>query len=63
MLKKKRKKMYALSLIKRMAKEERTLVHRGALFTFMGTGGFAYFHYREYLRKSFRRSEAHYKLG
>jgi len=46
-----------------MAREERTLVRDGALYTFLGTGAFAYFHYREYMKKSFKRSEAHYKLG
>ena len=38
--------MYAKSLIKRMAKEERNLVRDGALLTFFGTGTFSYFHYR-----------------
>lgn len=55
--------MYATTLIKRMAKEERTLVRDGALFTALFTGAAGYFHYREYIRKAWYRSEAHYKLG
>ena len=55
--------MYAKSLIKRMAKEERNLLRDGALCTFMGTGIFSYFHYRLYLKKQFLRSEAHYKFS
>ena len=46
-----------------MAKEERTLLRDGALFTFLATGAFSYAHYREYVKKSFKRAEAHYKLG
>ena len=55
--------MYAPALIRRMAKEERTLVRSGALYTSIFTGAFAYFHYREDIRKSFRRAEGHYKLN
>lgn len=55
--------MYAQSLLKRMGPAERTLVRDGALYTFIGTGAFSYFHYREYMKKAFKRSEAHYKLG
>ena len=43
--------MYATSLIKRMAKEERNLLRDGALTAGMGTGIFAYFHYRLYIKK------------
>ena len=51
--------MYAKALIKRMATEERNLVREGSLATFMATGAFAYFNYREYMRKAFKRSQAH----
>ena len=44
---------YTTTLIKRMAKEERSLLKSGAVYTFMGTGAFAYFHYREYMKKAF----------
>ena len=55
--------MYASALIKRMAKEEKTLLRDGALYAFMATGAVSYFQYREYMKKSWRRSEAHYKMG
>ena len=55
--------MYATTLVKRMAREERTLLRDGAIYTFLATGAFSYFQYREYIKKSFRRSEAHYKFN
>ena len=55
--------MYATSLIKRMAKEERNLLRDGAILTFLSTGAFSYFNYRLYLKKQFMRSEAHYKMN
>jgi len=55
--------MYVTSLIKRMAKEERSLLFDGAFFTGLGVGGFAYFNYRSYIKKAYLRSEAHYKMG
>ena len=54
---------YTLSLIKRMSKEERTTFRDGAIYTGLFTGAFAYFHYRSYIKKQFKRSEAHYRLG
>lgn len=45
-----------------MAKEERTLLRDGAIYTFFATGAFSYYQYREYIKKSFMRSEAHYKF-
>ena len=55
--------MYTTKLIKRMGKEEKTLLRDGAIYTAIATGAFSYFHYREYIKKSFKRSEAHYKFG
>ena len=55
-------KSYATTLIKRMAKDEKTLLRDGAIYTFFATGGWAYFHYREYMKKAFKRSECHYKF-
>ncbi len=55
--------MYATTLVKRMAREERTLLRDGAIYTCLATGAFSYFQYREYIKKSFRRSEAHYKFN
>ena len=54
---------YGNTLIKRMAKEERQILRDGALCFGLATGAFGYFHYREYIKKAFKRSEAHYKLG
>jgi len=54
--------MYAVKLIKRMGREERTLVKDGALYTAALTGAFSYFHYREMIKKQWRRTEAHYKF-
>ena len=51
--------MYAKQLIKRTAVEERSLVREGAIFTSLATGLFSYFHYREYMKKAWKRSEAH----
>ena len=55
--------MYASTLIKRMAPEQRQLVRDGAFYTALLTGAFSYFHYREYVKKAFKRSEAHYKFN
>ena len=55
--------MYTTTLIKRMAKEEKTLLRDGAIYTALATGAFSYFHYREYIKKAFKRSEAHYKFN
>ena len=55
--------MLAKSLIKRMNKKERSLVTDGALVATFFTGSFAYFNYRERIRKEFLRSEAHYRFN
>lgn len=55
--------MLAKSLIKRMNKQERSLVCDGALVTGLFTGSIAYFNYRERIRKEFLRSEAHYRFS
>lgn len=54
--------MYANALIKRMATDERHLLRQGAVATFLGTGILSYFNYREYIKKSWKRSEAHHKF-
>ena len=46
-----------------MAKEERSLIRDGAIVTAMLSGGFSYFHYREYIKKAWKRTEAHYKFA
>ena len=55
--------MLARSLIKRMNGEEKTLIRDGAIYLSFITGGFAYFNYREYIKKDFLRSEAHYRFN
>lgn len=55
--------MLAKSLIKRMNKQERSLIADGALVTGLFTGSIAYFNYREKIRKEFLRSEAHYRFS
>ena len=55
--------MLTRSLLKRMNKDERNLVREGAFFMTLLTGGFAYFNYREYLKKDFLRSEGHYRFN
>ena len=55
--------MYAQALIKRMAKQDKTLLRDGALFCSLAFGAYGYGHYRIYLKKQFQRSEAHYKLS
>ncbi len=55
--------MLARSLIKRMSNEDRNLVKEGGAFLTLLTGGFAYFNYREYIKKDFLRSEGHYRFN
>lgn len=55
--------MLARSIIKHLSKEERSYVRDGALFTSLLTGAFGYYHYREYIKKDFLRSHAHYKFN
>jgi hypothetical protein len=42
---------------------ERSLVRDGSVLTGMTLGAFAYFNYRERIRKEFLRSEAHYRFS
>lgn len=55
--------MLARSLIKRMADGERKAVRDGAFSVGLFTGAIAYFQYRDYIRKEFLRSEAHYRFS
>ena len=54
--------MLARSLIRKMTTEERRHVGMGAFLTGTGLGVFAYGHYREFVKKEFRRSEAHHRF-
>jgi hypothetical protein len=54
--------MLARSLLKRLSNEERNLVKEGAIAMTVLAGGFAYFNYREYIKKDFLRSEGHYRF-
>lgn len=45
--------MLARSLIKRMSFEEKKHLRDGALYVGLATGTFAYFHYREFIKKEF----------
>jgi cytochrome oxidase assembly protein ShyY1 len=55
--------MLARSLLKRMSNEDRNLVKEGGIFLTVLTGSFAYFNYREYIKKDFLRSEGHYRFN
>ena len=55
--------MLVRSMIKRMADGERKAVRDGAFAVGALTGGFAYFQYRDFIRKEFLRSEAHYRFS
>ena len=55
--------MLARSLIKRMSNEDRNLIKEGGIFMTLLTGTFAYFNYREYIKKDFLRSEGHYRFN
>jgi hypothetical protein len=55
--------MIAKSLIAKMNVAERSLVRDGALLSGIFTGAFAYYNYREFIRKDFLRSEAHYRFS
>ena len=46
-----------------MSNEDRNLVKEGGAFLTILTGGFAYFNYREYIKKDFLRSEGHYRFN
>lgn len=54
--------MLTRSLIRRMSNEERNNVRQGAFLTSMVTGAFAYFQYREFIKKEFKRSEGHHRF-
>lgn len=45
-----------------MSNEERNNVRQGAFFVSMITGAFSYLQYREFIKKEFRRSEAHHRF-
>lgn len=55
--------MLSRSIIKRFTTEERSLVRDGAIYLSLFTGSFAYWNYRQYIRKDFYRSEAHYRFS
>jgi len=55
--------MLSKSLIQKMNASERSLVRDGSILSGLVTGSFAYFHYRERIRKEFFRSEAHYRFS
>ena len=55
--------MLGRSIIKRLNAEDRNLVRDGAVYMAMITGGFAYYEYRQYIKKDFLRSEAHYRFS
>jgi hypothetical protein len=55
--------MLAKSIVKRLSNEDRSLVKEGAMVTTLITGAFAYFNYREYIKKDFLRSEGHYRFN
>ena len=45
-----------------MSTEERNHVKDGAFLVGLATGAFSYFHYREFIKKEFRRSEGHHRF-
>jgi len=55
--------MLAKSLISKMSPKDRSLVRDGSALTAMFTGAFAYYNYREKIRKDFLRSEGHYRFS
>ena len=55
--------MLTRSLVKRLPTEERSLLRNGAIYTALGTGAIAYFNYRTYIKKTFLRSEGHYRFS
>lgn len=55
--------MLMKSIIRRLPSEEVAYVRHGGILTGMVTGLFAYLHYRQYVTKSFLRSEGHYKFS
>lgn len=55
--------MLTRAVLKRLSHEERNLVAEGAFATSLITGGIAYWNYRQFVRKDFYRSEAHYRFS
>ena len=55
--------MLSRSIIKRLSTEDRSLVRDGALFVTLVTGAIGYLNYRQFIKKDFLRSEAHYRLN
>lgn len=55
--------MLSRSIIKRLSTEDRNLVRDGAIFMSFVTGAVAYLNYRQFIKKDFLRSEAHYRLN
>lgn len=55
--------MLSKSVIKRFNTEERNFLRDGAIFMTLFAGGVSYWNYRQYIRKDFYRSEAHYRFN
>ena len=55
--------MLSRTVIKRLNQEEKNFVKEGAFAVTVLTGAFSYYHYRQYLKKDFYRSEAHYRFN
>lgn len=56
-------KLVTNSLIKRMNTEQRSVLFNGAVYAGLFTGLVSYFNYREYVKKTFYRSEAHHRFS
>lgn len=54
--------MLTRNLIKRMSTAERSQFHLGCFTGGVVFGTIGYFQYRDYLRKTFQRSEGHHKF-
>ena len=55
--------MLSRSVIKRFSAEDRSLIRDGGIFLGLLFGGLGYFNYREFIKKDFLRSEAHYRFN
>lgn len=55
--------MLGRSVIKRFSAEDRSLIRDGGILFGVLFGGIGYYNYREYIKKDFLRSEAHYRFN
>jgi hypothetical protein len=55
--------MLSRSVLKRFSAEDRGVIRDGGILLGVLFGGIGYYNYREFIKKDFLRSEAHYRFN